>query len=257
LPFISPEEITARKAKTRFVEEKGMAAEDIGVFLITPCPALATSVKSPIGTRASSFDGAIAISEIRPALLSAIRNVFAAKREGVLPGRMVERGGSGGETRYLEDISSVAADGMGNCIRLLEAIESGRVRGVDFAELTACPGGCVGGVLTMENPHAAKARLNRLSHCWKLTEPESLPLLDGNRFEFPLEYTPEVMELSSDIEDAMRLFTLIDQIATTLPGMDCASCGSPNCRGLAEDIARGLATLNSCAIIRRNKEMCE
>ena len=31
-----------------------------------------------------------------------------------------------------------------------------------------------------------------------------------------------------------------------LPGLDCGSCGSPNCKALAEDIAQGLATETDC-----------
>lgn len=45
---------------------------------------------------------------------------------------------------------------------MLEEIEDERIGDLDFIELNACSGGCVGGVLCVENPYVAKARIQRL-----------------------------------------------------------------------------------------------
>lgn len=43
---------------------------------------------------------------------------------------------------------------------MLEDLEDEKYRDLDFVELDACAGGCVGGVLQVENPYIAKRRSN-------------------------------------------------------------------------------------------------
>lgn len=69
---------------------------------------------------------------------------------------------SGGEAAALLNEKYLAADGIENVIRVLEEIEDERIGDLDFIELNACSGGCVGGVLCVENPYVAKARIQRL-----------------------------------------------------------------------------------------------
>ena len=39
-----------------------------------------------------------------------------------------------------------------NIVALLEEIEMGKLHDIEFIEAMACPQGCVGGALTIENP---------------------------------------------------------------------------------------------------------
>lgn len=41
------------------------------------------------------------------------------------------------------------------------------------------------------------------------------------------------MKLSDDIDKAIAMLEEVEKIFTALPGLDCGSCGSPNCRALA------------------------
>ena len=43
----------------------------------------------------------------------------------------------------------------------------------------------------------------------------------------------------------------IVSIADTLPGIDCGSCGAPNCMAFAEDIVKGETTADECTVIMR------
>ena len=70
--------------------------------------------------------------------------------------------GSGGESAALLRDRYLAADGTENVIKVLEELEDEKLNDIDFIELNACTGGCVGGVLTVENPFVARARLQRL-----------------------------------------------------------------------------------------------
>ena len=47
-------------------------------------------------------------------------------------------------------------------IRVLEDLEDQKIDNLEFIELNACSGGCVGGVLTVENPYVAEVKLKRL-----------------------------------------------------------------------------------------------
>jgi ArsR family metal-binding transcriptional regulator len=61
------------------------------------------------------------------------------------------------------------------------------------------------------------------------------------------EYRP-LNRLSDSIGESMRLMSKIQALRKDLPGIDCGSCGAPNCRAFAEDIVMGNADRNECVI---------
>ena len=72
-------------------------------------------------------------------------------------------GESGGEAAALMSTERyLAADGIENVIRVLSDLEDEKYPDLDFVELNACAGGCVGGVLQVENPYIAKAKMKHL-----------------------------------------------------------------------------------------------
>jgi hypothetical protein len=100
-------------------------------------------------------------------------------------------GNSGGEAGGLLTDSYLAADGIENVIRVLEDLEDQKFGELDFIELNACSGGCVGGVLNVENPYVAQAKLKKL--CKYL--PVARNHINGEYLERafwdePIEYTP-------------------------------------------------------------------
>ena len=158
----APMEVSAMMAKRAASERTGIPVEEIGAFFITPCPAKVTDIKMPIGTEGSWCDGAIAISEVFPLLshrMDKLETVEPIGQSGLIG---VSWAGSGGESAALLNEKYLAADGIENVIRVLEELEDERIRELDFVELNACSGGCVGGVLCVENGYVAKARLQRL-----------------------------------------------------------------------------------------------
>ena len=234
----APMEVSAMMAKRAASERTGIPIEEIGAFFITPCPAKVTDIKMPIGTEGSWCDGAIAISEVFPLLshrMDKLETVEPIGQSGLIG---VSWAGSGGESAALLNEKYLAADGIENVIRVLEELEDERIRELDFVELNACSGGCVGGVLCVENGYVAKARLQRL----RKYLPVSQNHLDGGvprdmEWTEPLEFAP-VLKLSQNLEEAMQMMEEIDVICEGLPGLDCGSCGAPSCRALAEDVVR-------------------
>lgn len=249
----APMEVSAMMAKRAASERTGIPIEGIGAFFITPCPAKVTDIKMPIGTEGSWCDGAIAISEVFPLLshrMDKLETVEPIGQSGLIG---VSWAGSGGESAALLNEKYLAADGIENVIRVLEELEDERIRELDFVELNACSGGCVGGVLCVENGYVAKARLQRL----RKYLPVSQNHLDGGvprdmEWTEPLEFAP-VLKLSQNLEEAMQMMEEIDVICEGLPGLDCGSCGAPSCRALAEDVVRGAARTSDCVFVMREQ----
>lgn len=160
---------------------------------------------------------------------------------------------SGGEGRLLKGKRHLAVDGLNSVIQVLEDVVKGKLHEVDFIECLACPGGCVGGPLTVENPYMAKQRIMALAAVEK-GHKASLPSVPGDDLVWNEEIRPlDVLRLDDDVLQAMRKMKEMEQIHKTLPGLDCGSCGAPTCRALAEDIVRGQATPIDCIFILREK----
>ena len=247
MPLLAPMKVAARMARREIIKLTGAADEDIGVFFITPCPAKVTEINSPHGSEKSAVSGAIAISQIYPALTSKmdkLKVVESLSKSGLIG---VGWATSGGEAAAMLGDKYLAADGIENVIRVLEELEDEHIHGVDFIELNACSGGCVGGVLAVENPYVAQARIQIL----RKYLPVSLNHLkeddiDRMMWETILTFKADTFRLSDDIFEAMDMMEKMEKIVNDLPGLDCGSCGSPTCRALAEDIVRGRAKETDC-----------
>ncbi len=253
LPLRSPMETAAGFAKTEAAKKTGLPLDKIGCFFITPCPAKVTDIKRPIGVEKSMVDGAIAISEIFPVLSSKmdkLEQIEPISESGIIG---VSWASSGGEAAALLNDKYLAADGIENVIRVLEELEDERIRELDFIELNACSGGCVGGVLCVENAYVAKARLQRLRKYLPVSKNhlrEEIP--QGMNWQESLQFSP-VLTLSEDLGEAMQMMMDIDDICEKFPSLDCGACGAPSCKALAEDVVKGLAKESDCVFVLRQE----
>lgn len=247
LPVNEPLHLASRMAKEEAMAKTGLPADKIGVFFISPCPAKVTSSKSPIGIQQSHVDGVLSVSTIYFKMLSALKTVDTP--ENLLQSGIVgiNWGVSGGESAALLTDKYLTADGIENVIKVLEAIEDDKLDDLDFVELNACPGGCVGGVLNIANAFVARSRLKTLRKYLPVMKNKSEG--DDSRmfWEAALEYET-IDKLDDDLIEAMNKMKKIDQMAKQLPGLDCGSCGAPSCRAFAEDVVRGDASENDCII---------
>lgn len=250
LPLNSPMEEAGRLARIEAAEKTGLAPEDIGVFFITPCPAKITASKSPICIEKSSINGCFAIKDLYPVLfqiMDKINTPDSMKNSGLIG---VSWASSGGESSALIREQYLAADGIENVVKVLEQLEDEKLNDLDFIELNACPGGCVGGCLTVENPYVAKARIQKLRKylpvsCNRLVD-EKIP--QQMRWEKPLEGL-SVLRLADNVVEAMAKLNEINEIEAMLPGMDCGTCGAPSCRAFAHDVVNGEANVTDCIFI--------
>lgn len=256
LPLLPPIEYAARLAREEALQaHPELCDEDICVLFLSPCPAKVSYVRHPIGVQNSAVTGALAISDfyfkIR-AKRKEITEPMALSKTGIIG---LNWAGSGGEATSLLSDKYLAADGIENCIRILDEIENGTLHTLEFVELNACNGGCVGGALNVENPFIAKARLRSL----RKYRPISCNHIE-DRNEIPdVLLTDRLSEhdapscLSEDRLTAIEKMSEIEKIYHGLPHLDCGSCGAPNCHALAEDIIKGEAAETDCLINLRNR----
>ncbi|TYQ16471.1 UNVERIFIED_CONTAM: iron only hydrogenase large subunit-like protein [Acetivibrio alkalicellulosi] len=255
LKIESPMELAAKIVKDEFSKTMDISPCDIGVFFITPCAAKVTSIKAPYEKEKSFVDGAISISDIYLKILTnlnEIENVEPLGQSGFVGIRWAN---SGGESIALGTDNFLAVDGIHNVITILEQLEDDKLEDVDFVETLACPGGCLGGPLTVENLYVAKTRIKKIideaktkSTCTQCDNDYGYDLLWKGNFE----YKP-VMKLDKDMAVAMRKLEELERINRGLPGLDCGACGAPSCRALAEDIVRGNANETDCIFKLREK----
>ena len=259
LPLLPPMEVAAKKAVERArAEHPELKREDIGVCFISPCPAKASYVKNGFGDYKSNVDLVVSISDVYFHLINSMKREITPmpfSRSGVIG---ISWATSGGEATAIFNDKYLAADGIENVIKMLDQIENGMIPQLEFIELNACTGGCVGGVMTVENPFIAKARLQTLRRYL----PVSQNFLDEDERYVPTDcffgevpaYKP-ISRLGNSIGESMRMMADIQRLREELPGTDCGSCGAPTCRAFAEDIVKGLATIDSC-VIRNAKLNC-
>lgn len=252
IPLLPPMEVAAKMAREHALKNNPeLNKEDIGVCFISPCPAKASYAKNGFGDYKSEVDLVISMSEIYFHLINAMKR----EKESQINTQAGKIGISwaicGGEGSALLNDKILAADGINNVISVLDQIEDGNIPPIDFVELNACPGGCVGGVLTIENPYIAKNRLHTLRRYMPISlnsMPENEKYIPEERFFGDLPSYKPLNRLSDNIGESMKLMSQIQQVRKSLPGIDCGSCGAPTCRAFAEDIVLGHADRNECII---------
>ena len=250
--LLPPMEVAAKLAREKALSEHPeLRPGDIGVCFISPCPAKASYVKNGFAGYESAVDKVVSISDVYFQLIGEmsaddnIKDLSESGRIGIGLAR------SGGEATAIFNEDYLAADGIENVIHVLDQVETGNIPPLDFIELNACTGGCVGGVLTMQNPFIAKARLQSLRRYMPLSQnniPSGINYIpDSFLFENLPEYDP-ITRLGNSIAESMRMMADIQNFKSTLPGIDCGACGAPTCRAFAEDVIKKTACPEDCRL---------
>lgn len=260
LKIITPSEITARLVKKDAIERTGLSDSDIGITIITPCTARATSIKKPLGIKSSCINNAVSIKDIYALLLKTIgkdKTAFCSSTSLNRTGLMWNT--EGGQASSIEG-STLYVSGVDNAISALEEIELGRFHDLSYIEIMACPEGCLGGPLTVENRYVA---LDRMKHiCESLDERQPSidvqknykELYDAGSFKFDRDIKPiDASSLDSDILKSMEKMDAIHELANTLPGINCGICGSPTCMAFAEDVVTKNRTDSICPVNEMQK----
>jgi iron only hydrogenase large subunit-like protein len=253
-PIEVPREIAAREVRQKLTKELGADEKDIGIIYITTCPAKMVSIRQPAEKERSWIDAAISIADVFGPLFSAVGNI---KDEDIDPEVSESfRYGAGwsmlGEmTALIGSEQSISVSGLSDVTQILDDIETGRLRDVEFVEASSCLGGCIGGSLVVENLYVARNSIMNLLRKYggrrEMNRDEILKKYKGGYYSLegglaPRPLRPLDPDLAKAIEKKKRKFNIYN----SLPRIDCGCCGAPTCRAFAEDIVRGMAKIEDC-----------
>lgn len=260
-PVENPLEVAAALSESRGVGGKPF------VF-VSPCPAKIGMAKYPEGRRSSHMSYAVGMNWVYRDIVN------LAKRPSVgdsLPSsdfsRWIRWAVLGGESDHLsmfwrvfgngEPFRAVVVSGMRNVMEVVEEVELGKLRGVDYVEGRVCDKGCVGGILAGESRFIASQTVPHRVPDWNPSE-ERLSLLEElhargfTSLEFPIRARPR-LPLSSDLRESMEKLHQLQIVHDRLPGINCGFCGRPSCRALAEDVVRGQGKVTDCVYEQRRR----
>lgn len=253
MPILPPVEIAAKTARDGIMKEHPeLRSEDIGIFFISPCPAKVSYVKNGFAGAKNNIDRVVSVRDIYFRLIDIMKRDESP--ENCSSSGMVGIGwaSTGGESSAVFNDRYLAADGIENCMRVLEQIDNKDFWDLDFIELNACNGGCVGGAMTVANAYIAQARLQSLKRYLPVSpnRPDT-PYIPSESFSDETVHYDGGFSLSSDRGEAMRMMNEIERITAHLPGIDCGSCGAPTCMAFAEDVVKNETNVDECTIIMR------
>jgi hypothetical protein len=261
LPYKAPLDLAAIFFRKK-LQDQGISAEKIGVFYITPCAAKIAAVKSPVGEKSSPINGVINLNTLYNKVFSVIRReekgyCIVPEKEQLLPEEMVWTL-TGGEAKHIKG-RCLSIDGISNAIEFLEKLENNTLGNFDFLEMRACDEGCAGGILSTTNRFLVSERLHSRAEQYYIDKREGRAF-DNKTITRYKDYIIEnagignieprsIMKLDEDMVQAMKKMQKIQKIKAYLPGIDCAACGSPTCRTLAEDVVQRRAHTSDCVFV--------
>ncbi len=256
LPILPPMEVAAHEARRAALKKQPeLRPEDMVVVFISPCPAKVSYIKNRGEEDPSGVDYVVSMADVYMELLGRMKKEYVPvpmSRTGIIG---LNWASTGGEATGVFSDRYLAADGIVNVLRVLEELDSGSISGLDFVELNACPGGCVGGVMTVINPFIAKARLRSLrrylpvSQNWA-SDGEDVPNEVLSRGV--ADYRP--VTFGTDRSQSIQMMSEVERLCAALPGIDCGSCGAPTCRAFALDVVRGDAKEEECTVCLSNRQ---
>jgi hypothetical protein len=251
-----PAQVTAIFARS----ELSAVSPSLGIFYFTPCAAKIAQFNTEGSEENRLFDGIINIDTAYNLVSTYLAKqdqvqegslTFAMCTKHALLWSLVKGQIPSHEGRTL------AVDEMHNVIEFLEILEEEAQTSLQFLELDACAEGCVGGILTVRNRFLASERLKYYSQQLPdvLDEVLTKRIRDQRKaFQNDLRLPPfeATMTMGLDTDRSRALYKLqkVTDILKVLPGIDCGLCGCPTCKSLAEDIARGQASLKQCVVLK-------
>lgn len=261
-PIDVPREMAARTFKQDLSARLGVSPEDIGVIYITTCPAKIISIKQPAEKEKSWIDGAVSVPDVFGPLFSAVTDIEDEDVNGEdLEGFTFGAGWSmlGEMTRLIGSERSIAVSGLSDVTKILDDIENSRLRDVQFAEVSSCLGGCIGGSLVVENMYVARSStMNLLRKYGSMLEVDREEVVEKYRqgyYSLEKQLAPRPLRpLDPDLARAIEKKKRKDTIYGSLPKIDCGCCGAPSCSAFAEDIVRGQARIEDCIYMGGEKD---
>jgi len=257
IPVEAPREIAGRELKRKYSHELGLKSEEIAAIYIAPCQAKTISILQPAEEAKSYLDGAIGISEIYNNVLNKMRkskNTEESPRSKFGLGEFFHWGALEGEFPKLSREHYLPLTGLTDVMKVFDDIEKGKIRNIEFLECHACPGGCIGGNLTVENLYVARSKNLRLIASMPKPSLEFEKEIERRYVaeDFSLRASIKPRRIEGEVVDLRERVTRrkrADELLKGLPLLNCGLCGAPTCKNHAEDVAASRADLSDCVFL--------
>jgi iron only hydrogenase large subunit-like protein len=257
----APREIAGRELKRHYSRLLGLAPEDIAAIYIAPCQAKTISILHPAEGVGSHLDGSVGISQIYNDLLAIMRR-NPSPADPLKPeagsGEWFLSGAPEGEFPNLSREHYLPLQGLSDITRVLDDVEKGKIRNVEFLECHACQGACVGGNLTVENLYVARSKNLRLVAGRSKLSPELQREVE-RRFAYedfslraPLR-PRNTEDKDVDLRERVKRKKKAVEYLKALPMLNCGLCGAPTCRSHAEDAALGRDEIEECVFLSHDR----
>lgn len=258
----TPAQIAALYARVKLTTE-GIESDEIGVFYVTPCAAKHAQIMTPGSVTSGLIQGSLNLDSVFNLMQGYFaqrpRHYKASVKKWEIPpitGPAFLWSLTKGESASMQG-RTLSIDEVHNVIEFLELVEDERHKNIDFLELRACDTGCTGGILTPRNRFLATERIKHHAATLPNTLNEThraqiLALSDKLIHNLKVDriMAKYSLQLDQDISVAIKKMEQVKKIKAVLPGIDCGLCGSPTCQALAEDIARGNASIRHCVVLK-------
>ena len=227
------------------------------ITMFAPCPAKITLVRDPVGREPSAIQHVVSLRKVVHSLMASGVKVSGEENcSSESKWRFYTWSLRSGESKHIKkfakkEITYVAVSGLRNTIDLLEQLELGRLRGVDFVECRTCDIGCVGGVAVPESRFLSSIRNRHIVTQWDLSpeREEELAALYANEKIWKMRDaipSRQRLPLSDNLSEAMSRMKQMKAIFAELPHIDCGACGRPSCKAMSEDIVRDQGEITDC-----------
>ena len=265
LPVLRPVALMAREVKRRIIPYYMETGDPVALYYINPCPTKIDLSYKPRNNQDTLPETALGINAVYPELAGHVRRIkdsdtipFYQTRfeyETCATGNASMWAMSGGEITDKDIDRSLAVSGLEETITYLEKIEMGLFQDIEYIEFRTCREGCLGGVLNVVDKYIAKSAVQKMIKMFGLGRrlPREKILRLYEKGDFRTENRPsKLMKLFGSHKESLSIEAMqkIEEILEIIQGTDCAACGAPDCRTLAEDIIRGNARLKDCIWVR-------
>jgi iron only hydrogenase large subunit-like protein len=280
IPFEPPRELAGREAKRYYSEKLGIPQSDIGTVYIAPCPAKMVSTRPPgegpvcLDTSApellkisgtdkarSYLDRSIGIHDLYNPLLAAITRLGPTRKsaeggepEPIKSPHSLRLALTGGQSHALKDVRYISVSQLPNIIGVIEDIDKGKIKNVEFLECYACTAGCIGGPLTVDDRFVARSKILKIIETMEkegtnVDEEARRKYVKGDYFlRQPRPVRPVETKPASFVEQIKQV-KVKERFEGLLPGIDCGLCGAPRCEVFADDLARCLSEPSACPLL--------
>ncbi|MCI8360724.1 MAG: PAS domain-containing protein [Clostridiales bacterium] len=247
-PVVSPVVAHGRIIKERL-------GQDVKVVFVGPC----LSKIAEIASHPESVDGAVSFRQLEDLLEAG--HIELAGQEEARPDRPssfsriypmdhgivrdIERLDTDKKALSAADYAFVGVSGLDNVRAFLDEVRQGKVEGPVFAELNACPEGCINGPLRPEQGGTYASRLQVEKYAGEAAgerpDGEDEPAVAMGKV-----FKPQPIE--ADVPDEVTIRKILSEIGKPTPDkeLNCGSCGYPTCREKAIAVYQKKAELFMC-----------